>query len=358
MTKVVFLYCELMGYTLAGLKSLLERYPEIDLTVVSWGENKLTPFSFQALDGMNYRSLSEFDSVQALISYCERINPDVVFVNSWRAFGSEYMSASKYFLQKGVPTICMFDNQWLGTMKQWLAVWTSPFFLKRHFGLMWGSGDRQVDFALRAGYTKAEIFKGFYTCDVELYGSLNFETRRNVKNILFVGRFVKVKGIGILLRAFEEVVKDFPDWTLTLVGIGDIDQFMQKTNPNVIVEQFRQPKDLVGFFEKATFFCLPSVFEPWGVVIHEAAAAGLPIVCSDACGAGDAFVRDGVNGYVFRKGNQIALTDALRGLMNKSNEELRSMGEVSRELASTNTPAIWAETFVNIVDVALTAHSK
>ena len=39
-------------------------------------------------------------------------------------------------------------------------------------------------------------------------------------------------------------------------------------------------------------------FEPWGVVIHEAAAAGLPIIASHLCGATTAYVRDGVNGFI------------------------------------------------------------
>ena len=59
---------------------------------------------------------------------------------------------------------------------------------------------------------------------------------------------------------------------------------------------FVQPDDLPAVLERAGCLVLPSRFEPWGVVVHEAAAAGLPIVCTPVCGAATRLVLDGYNG--------------------------------------------------------------
>ena len=73
----------------------------------------------------------------------------------------------------------------------------------------------------------------------------------------------------------------------------------------------------LGFVDDATTLCalyracdvlvLPSWFEPWGVVVNEAVAAGLAVVASEAVGAAAELVRDGVNGRVFPVGDVAAL---------------------------------------------------
>ncbi len=349
--KVIFLYYELMGYTLAGLKALLRTDPDFDLYVISHDKEVLTPYIFEALPGMNYRKISEFPNTEALLAYCRNIQPDLLFVNSWRAGGSEYMTVSRYFTSIGVPTICMFDNQWMGTLKQWIAVWTAPFFIRKHFSYMWGCADRQAEFASRMGYPNEKIFRGFYTCDADLYGSLPVDRVRRERNVLFVGRFAREKGINLLIEAFNEIRTDFPDWKLVLVGSGSPDLIEEGRNEQIRIEAFKQPEALLKMFEEASVFCLPSIFEPWGVVIHEAAMAALPIVCSDACGAGDEFVREDVSGYRFSKGNREGLKAALFNIMTLGDGERLNMGVASRELASRNTPEKWAGIFRDIIRV-------
>ena len=46
-----------------------------------------------------------------------------------------------------------------------------------------------------------------------------------------------------------------------------------------------QPEDLLAFMSTGKAFVLPSTFEPWGVAVHEFAAAGYPLILSDAVGA-------------------------------------------------------------------------
>ncbi|MBL0119976.1 MAG: glycosyltransferase [Saprospiraceae bacterium] len=84
--------------------------------------------------------------------------------------------------------------------------------------------------------------------------------------------------------------------------------------------------------------------EPWGVVIHEFAIAGFPIICSDACGASDVFVRDGYNGYTFKKNDKVSLKRVLKKVLNLPNEQLCMMAHRSHILGGYLTPEMWAAT--------------
>jgi glycosyltransferase involved in cell wall biosynthesis len=93
---------------------------------------------------------------------------------------------------------------------------------------------------------------------------------------------------------------------------------------------------------------LPSTFEPWGVVVHEAAAAGLGCVCTTSVGAADTFVRDGENGRIVEAGSTSGLADALRWAHGLSAAERTRASELSRALAATVTPERWARTVLEM----------
>src|SRR5699024_10863358 len=71
-------------------------------------------------------------------------------------------------------------------------------------------------------------------------------------------------------------------------------------------------EDIAAVYSQCDVLALPSDHEPWGVVVVEAAAAGLAIVASDVVGAGPELVKPGVNGAFFPAGNVTALAHALR----------------------------------------------
>jgi glycosyltransferase involved in cell wall biosynthesis len=70
---------------------------------------------------------------------------------------------------------------------------------------------------------------------------------------------------------------------------------------------------------------LPSDFEPWALVVNEAAAAGLAIIATDKVGAAAELVRDGVNGFIFPASDLAKLTDRLLEVTDDSRiEELKA----------------------------------
>jgi len=121
--------------------------------------------------------------------------------------------------------------------------------------------------------------------------------------VLFVGRLLQVKGVDVLIEAMTTVRQRVPNAQLAIVGDGPEEAALRDlarrrgVGDAVHFLGFQQRDALVELYVCADVFCLPSRHEPWGVVVNEAAACGLPLVVSDRVGAGPDLVEPGVNGF-------------------------------------------------------------
>jgi len=90
---------------------------------------------------------------------------------------------------------------------------------------------------------------------------------------------------------------------------------------------------LSAFYAASDCLVLPSEYEPWGLVVNEAMAAGLPVIVSDKVGCAADLVRSGENGVVYRCGDLAALAKAL-GVVVTDADRRRCWGRRSREIIS------------------------
>ena len=95
---------------------------------------------------------------------------------------------------------------------------------------------------------------------------------------------------------------------------------------------------------KAGVFVLPSKFEPWGVVVHEFAAAGFPLLLSKAVGASSHFLESGKNGMEFDISDLDAFKASFSYFMRLSNGELSQMSERSHDRGQSISPQKWVDT--------------
>lgn len=140
------------------------------------------------------------------------------------------------------------------------------------------------------------------------------------KNILFVGLEWERKGGPLLVRAYEKVLKEIPDASLTIVGCSP-----KISLPNVKIIGPVTPNELETYYEKAAVFCLPTRREPFGIVFLEAMSYSLPVVGTHI-GALPEFIIDGENGYLIDIDDEQALVKHLAELLTHS-ERCRRMGE-------------------------------
>jgi len=156
--------------------------------------------------------------------------------------------------------------------------------------------------------------------------------------VLFAGRLAPEKGVDVLLRAVDGLPVE-----LAVAGAGPERERLEAAAPaNARFLGNLQPADLASAYAHADVFVLPSRSEPWGMVLNEAASAGLALVATDAAGAARELVEDGVNGFVVPAGDAGALRTALDRLAADPYLRARA-GARSRELAARFTPEAWAE---------------
>jgi glycosyltransferase involved in cell wall biosynthesis len=126
--------------------------------------------------------------------------------------------------------------------------------------------------------------------------------------LLFVGRLVEAKGISHLLDAHASLGPDAPP--LLVAGEGPLRDVVEAA-PNVRLLGFQDTPRLIELYALASSLVVPSRDEPWGVVVNEALACGTPVIASDAVGAAEDLIRDGIDGRVFEAGDIRALSAAL-----------------------------------------------
>jgi glycosyltransferase involved in cell wall biosynthesis len=155
--------------------------------------------------------------------------------------------------------------------------------------------------------------------------------------VLYVGRLDVEKGVDVLLQAAEQL-----EATIAIIGRGPEEERLRRAAPpNVRFLGWVDRDELPRWYAGADVFVLPSLSDQWGMVLNEAAAAGLPLVSSDAPGAAQELIEDGVNGFCVAAGDAGALRDAIQLLL--ADASLRaSAGERSREIAAGHTAEHWA----------------
>jgi glycosyltransferase involved in cell wall biosynthesis len=255
------------------------------------------------------------------------------------------MKLSKKFKNKGVYIVSAMDNQYRGTLKQRIGIAISAFFLKPCIDAFFVPGDRQAYFAKRLGYD--DVIYGLWAAEVDRFSTQTPISHRSL-SFLFAGRLIDEKNVRLLLDGYASYRERCSSpWDLKIAGTGPLKKYCEKA-PGVHMLGFIQPPDLPAVYENSRCFILPSSFEQWGVVIHEAAASGLPIISSYACGASTQFVREGVNGYIIPPTAK-SLERAMLRVTQKSDTELQEMSRQSVVLANLWTPAKLADYFIDSI---------
>ena len=167
------------------------------------------------------------------------------------------------------------------------------------------------------------------------------------KKILFIGRYTEFKGLLELWKVFSDLVEEKQlDWELVCLGTGNLHPV---NHPQIKHVGFVQPSELFSYLEEASFFVLPSRVEPWGVIVHEMASAGLPLILSDQVGASEAFLIPGENGWSFKSKDYQSLKRVLYSAMSTDPSMLKEMGSRSHMLSRLVHQTQWVNTVASLV---------
>ena len=166
--------------------------------------------------------------------------------------------------------------------------------LKSRIDFMLAIGSNGVRWYKMCGYPEQRIFPFAYITmgskDYPLKTSV-VKKESNVIDLIFIGQLIKRKGVDILLKALRGL--EGLNWNLRIIGDGiehdslvdlceslelsDKVQFLGSLKNSVAMEMLADSDLLV----------LPSRWDGWGAVVNESLMLGVPVVCSDNCGASD-----------------------------------------------------------------------
>ena len=140
--------------------------------------------------------------------------------------------------------------------------------------------------------------------------------------ILNIGRLNYQKDHETLIRAFALLHNKYPEWSLRIVGDGDLRSFLQELSRKLLVDSkvifVGSVENIEEEYKSASFFAMSSLFESFGLVTVEAMACQLPVVGFQNCPGTNELVVDKVNGILvsgsdrvnnFSAGMELLMTD-------------------------------------------------
>jgi glycosyltransferase involved in cell wall biosynthesis len=158
---------------------------------------------------------------------------------------------------------------------------------------------------------------------------------------------VEAKCIDNLAEAYRIYRKNDPDpWPLICCGSGPLRSCLENEE-GIRVEGFVQPEKMPEVLGSAGCLILPSQFEPWALVVHEAAAAGRLILASENVGAVSHLVQPGYNGFIFNNKDAVGLAGLMSRVSGMTDIELDRMSQASYLLSLQYSPRQWADTLLH-----------
>ena len=209
------------------------------------------------------------------------------------------------------------------------------------------------------GFPSERIFSAPHVTDMSRFWAAARHrngNRAGPLRLISVGRLIPRKGLEWLLRACVRAQDDGVELELIMVGDGPEEQPLRALADAqglpVRWEGFVDQPELPALYADADVFAFPTLDDPFGMVLLEAAAAGLPVIASPHAGATADFVRDGVNGFVVEPTDTDAMAAAIARLGRDPRLRAR-MGEAAHTGTLGRSPATSATGYVQAVEAAL-----
>lgn len=351
--RVAFCWTNISGYMAACWRALAAR-SEVDLRVMAYraGADSNTDFADGIMQGIPCRLLDQAERLDAMLieDWVVAQEPDVIVTTGW--WQKNYRRLVDVQRLRGKAFITGVDTPWRTPLQylNWIRVGGYVHRLDR----VVAAGGRAWQHARNIGVPERRIGRGQYGVDWNSLGTVASERAAGnwPRRFLFAGRYVREKGIDVLIKGYAAYRDSVVDpWPLDCCGMGPLAP-MLAGREGVTDSGFVQPAEMKRHWRKAGAFVIPSRFDPWPLALVEAAASGLPVIASDACGSADEVLRRGSSGLGVPTGSAHALAVAMAAL-HKRHAELPAWGNRSRALAAPYSAEAWAEKWIGHLRAAL-----
>jgi len=260
-------------------------------------------FEFTVLNRGSFQQRNKIRSCFALLRLLRRLNSKKIIVSGWELpeFWLAIFSNKKQRLNLALEST-IYESKYLG-----LPGKIKKIFLSR-VSAVYASGSAHKKLLVALDY------KGLVriTSGVGIINKPSFHEVKHdySRRFLYIGRLSQEKNLELLISVFNKL----PEFNLTIIGTGPSELSLIKSANNNIkflgrIENTRLPM----FYLNHDYFILPSLKEPWGLVVDEAIYFEMPVIISERCGACE-LIRDGINGFVFNPLNEDELTTIIMNI--------------------------------------------
>ena len=281
-----------------------------------------------------------------------KISPDILICGGYNYVGS--WQAARWCTNNGVPLVLWAESTDRDNRRGYALVeFLKKYFLTRCDGCV-AAGQSTFEYLVSLGVPEHAIVTApdavdndYFTRRSELVRSEAAHYRIMYKlperYFLYVGRLIRAKGVFDLLDAYAALSPELrSEIALVVAGDGhsrsELERRAGAIHPGrVHFAGFLQREDLAPVYALADMLVFPTHSDPWGLVVNEGMAAGLPVITTTAAGCAADLVSNKRNGLVIPAGDSKNLAAAM-SLLACSPELRKQFGACSREKIKKNSP--------------------
>ena len=175
------------------------------------------------------------------------------------------------------------------------------------------------------------------------------------KRLVSVGRLSPEKGFMDLLKIYTLLRKDYPDWTLDIVGDGveksKLENFIKEyeLEDSVTLHGFRDKDYIDNLLHDSSIYLLTSYTESFGIVLIEAMSHGVPCIAFDSAEGARELIQSGKNGYLIKNRSYAAFIKKVSDLIENKVERKR-IGKVSKEGVKQYTCEVVSKQWIELIE--------
>ena len=237
--------------------------------------------------------------------------PDCVFIPGWSR--SYALAALRWCGARGIPGVVMSDTTEQDLLRSSWKEWLKRQIIANCASAFVG-GSPHVDYLVKLGMPRDRVFQGYDVVDNDYFfhnaqmareRAVQFRAEFMLPEQYFLAcsRFIEAKNLAVLIEAYSQYRTKFlhsrwlkrylpgsAPWSFVLLGDGTQRSALEhligelRLKAFVSLPGFKQYAELPVYYGLANAFVHASTSEPWGLVVNEAMASGLPVLVSNRCG--------------------------------------------------------------------------
>lgn len=175
------------------------------------------------------------------------------------------------------------------------------------------------------------------------------------ERLISVGRLSPEKGFIDLLKMFNSLHEDYPNWRLEIIGDGvekeRLSKYINENNLDDVVtlHGFRDKDYINDMLNKSSIYLMTSYTESFGIVLIEAMSHGVPCVAFDSAEGARELIQSGKNGYLIKNRSYSAFLKKVEDLI-KDKAERKKVGKISRQGVKSYTCDVVKKQWFDLIE--------